>query len=182
MSITVPIKVIQAARKALSFSIKHWKYIVMVALAIALAFSMHNSTSKSHQIDLLKADIKLVETERDLAKSQATVSKLETEQGWSTQLLESERNANKNLQAALAAASDSALAVDRLSKQISDTDKRLSSGSNQALIEYAKTCNSVLETMADRGGAIAKSADEHAIDAERLDQAWPQQVKPDKQS
>ena len=101
---------------------------------------------------------------------------------WSQDLLESERNANKNLQVALAAASDSALAVDRLSKQISDTDKRLSSGSSQALIEYAKTCNSVLETMADRGGAIAKSADEHAIDAERLDQAWPQQVKPDKQS
>lgn len=96
--------------------------------------------------------------------------------------MESEQNANKNLQVALAAASDSALAVDRLSKQISYSDKRLSSGSNQALIEYAKTCNSVLETMADRGGAIAKSADEHAIDAERLDQAWPQQVKPDKQS
>ncbi len=36
--------------------------------------------------------------------------------------------------------------------------------------------------MADRGGAIAAAADGHAIDAERLDQAWPQQVKPDKQS
>lgn len=68
------------------------------------------------------------------------------------------------------------------SRSVIQTNKRLSSGSNQALIEYAKTCNSVLETMADRGGAIAKSADEHAIDAERLDQAWPQQVKPDKQS
>ena len=34
----------------------------------------------------------------------------------------------------------------------------------------------------ERGATIAKSADEHAIDAERLDQAWPQQVKPDKQS
>lgn len=166
----------------IALAIKHWKFIVMAALAITLAFSVTSCTSKSHQIDLLKTEKVLVETERDLAKSQATVSKLETEQGWSDQLLESERNANKNLQAALAAASDSALAVDRLSKQISDTDKRLSTGSNQALIEYAKTCNSVLETMADRGGAIAKSADEHAIDAERLDQAWPQQVKPDKQS
>ena len=36
--------------------------------------------------------------------------------------------------------------------------------------------------MADRGGKIAAAADGHAIDAERLDQAWPQQVKPDKQS
>ena len=166
----------------IALAIKNWKFIVMVALAISLAFSIISCTGKSHQIDLLKSQKTLAETQRDLARSESAAASLETEKVWAHQLLESEQNANKNLQVALAAASDSALAVDRLSKQISDTDKRLSTGSNQALIEYAKTCNSVLETMADRGGEIAKSADEHAIDAERLDQAWPQQVKPDKQS
>ncbi|ENX28695.1 MULTISPECIES: hypothetical protein [Acinetobacter] len=166
----------------IALAIKHWKFIVMAALAIALAFSVTSCTSKSHQIDLLESQKTLAETQRDLVASQHANEVHEVEQVWSQDLLESERNANKNLQVALAAASDSALAVDRLSKQISDTDKRLSSGSNQALIEYAKTCNSVLEKMAERGGAIAAAADEHAIDAERLDQAWPQQVKPDKQS
>lgn len=166
----------------IALAIKHWKFIVMAALAIALAFSVTSCTSKSHQIDLLESQKTLAETQRDLVASQHANEVHEVEQVWSQDLLESERNANKNLQVALAAASDSALAVDRLSKQISDTDKHLSSGSNQALIEYAKTCNSVLETMADRGGAIAAAADGHAIDAERLDQAWPQQVKPDKQS
>ena len=166
----------------LAIALKNWKFIVMVALAISLAFSIISCTSKSHQIDLLESQKTLAETQRDLVASQHANEVHEVEQAWSQDLLESERNANKNLQVALAAASDSALAVDRLSKQISDTDKRLSSGSNQALIEYAKTCNSVLETMADRGGAIAAAADGHAIDAERLDQAWPQQVKPDKQS
>lgn len=166
----------------IALAIKNWKFIVMVALAISLAFSIISCTSKSHQIDLLESQKTLAETQRDLVASQHANEVHKVEQAWSQDLLESEQNANKNLQVALAAASDSALAVDRLSKQISDTDKRLSTGSSQALIEYAKTCNSVLETMADRGGAIAKSADEHAIDAERLDQAWPQQVKPDKQS
>ena len=166
----------------IALAIKNWKFIVMVALAISLAFSIISCTGKSHQIDLLTSQKTLAETQRDLARSESAAASLETEKVWAHQLLESEQNANKNLQVALAAASDSALAVDRLSKQISDTDKRLSTGSNQALIEYAKTCNSVLETMAVRGGAIAKSADEHAIDAERLEQAWPQQVKPDKQS
>ena len=166
----------------LAIALKNWKFIVMAALAIALAFSVTSCTSKSHQIDLLESQKTLAETQRDLVASQHANEVHEVEQAWSQDLLESERNANKNLQVALAAASDSALAVDRLSKQISVTDKRLSTGSSQALIEYAKTCNSVLETMADRGGTIAKSADEHAIDAERLDQAWPQQVKPDKQS
>lgn len=166
----------------ISLAIKNWKFIVMAALAIALAFSVTSCTSKSHQIDLLESQKTLAETQRDLLASQRANEVHEVEQAWSQELLESERNANKNLQVALAAASDSALAVDRLSKQISDTNKRLSSGTHEAIVEYGKTCNFVLKTMADRGGAIAKSADGHAIDAERLDQAWPQQVKPDKQS
>lgn len=166
----------------IALAIKNWKFIVMAALAIALAFSVTSCTSKSHQIDLLEAQKTLAETQRDLLASQRANEVHEVEQAWSQELLESERNANKNLQVALAAASDSALAVDRLSKQISDTNKRLSSGTHEAIVEYGKTCNFVLKTMADRGGAIAAAADGHAIDAERLDQAWPQQVKPDKQS
>lgn len=166
----------------IALAIKHWKFIVMAALAIALAFSVISCTSKSHQIDLLESQKTLAETQRDLVASQHANEVHEVEQVWSQDLLESERNANKNLQVALAAASDSALAVDRLSKQISDTNKRLSSGTHEAIVEYGKTCNFVLKTMADRGGAIAAAADGHAIDAERLDQAWPQQVKPDKQS
>lgn len=166
----------------IALAIKNWKFIVMAALAIALAFSVTSCTSKSHQIDLLESQKTLAETQRDLLASQRANEVHEVEQAWSQQLLESERNANKNLQVALAAASDSALAVDRLSKQISDTNKRLSSGTHEAIVEYGKTCNFVLKTMADRGGKIAAAADGHAIDAERLDQAWPQQVKPDKQS
>lgn len=166
----------------ITLAIKNWKFIVMAALAIALAFSVTSCTSKSHQIDLLESQKNLAETQRDLLASQRANEVHEVEQAWSQELLESERNANKNLQVALAAASDSALAVDRLSKQISDTNKRLSSGTHEAIVEYGKTCNFVLKTMADRGGAIAAAADGHAIDAERLDQAWPQQVKPDKQS
>jgi hypothetical protein len=157
----------------IALAIKNWKFIVMAALAIALAFSVTSCTSKSHQIDLLESQKTLAETQRDLLASQRANEVHEVEQAWSQELLESERNANKNLQVALAAASDSALAVDRLSKQISDTNKRLSSGTHEAIVEYGKTCNFVLQTMAERGGAIAAAADQHAIDAERLDQAWP---------
>lgn len=166
----------------IALAIKNWKLIVIVTLTIALAFSVISSVSKSHQIKLLESQKILADTQRDLVASQHANEMHEVEQAWSQQLLESEQNANKNLQAVLAAASDSALAVDRLSKQISDTNKRLSTGSHQAVIEYGKTCNSILETMAEHGAKIASAADGHAIDAERLDQAWPQQMKPDKQS
>ena len=166
----------------ISLAIKYWKFIVMAVLAIALAFSILNSAGKSHHIDLLESQKKLVETQCDLVASKHANEVYEIEKAWSQELLESERNANKNLQAVLAAASDSTLAVDRLSKQISDANKRLSTGSDQAVIEYGKTCNSILETMAEHGAKIAAAADGHAIDAEKLDQAWPQQLKQDKQS
>lgn len=39
----------------IALAIKHWKFIVMAALAIALAFSVTSCTSKSHQIDLLES-------------------------------------------------------------------------------------------------------------------------------
>ena len=118
----------------IALAIKNWKFIVIAALAIALAFSVTSCTSKSHQIDLLESQKTLAETQRDLLASQRANEVHEVEQAWSQELLESERNANKNLQAALAAASDSALAVDRLSKQISDTNKRLSSGTHEAIV------------------------------------------------
>ncbi len=161
----------------IALAIKYWKFIVMTALAIALVFAVTSCTSKSHQIDLLESQKTLAETQRDLARSETAAASLETEKVWANQLLESEQHANKNLQVALAAASDSALAVDRLSKQISDTNKRLSAGTNEAVIEYGQTCNFVLKTMAERGRAIAAAADGHSIDAERLDQAWPEQTK-----
>ncbi len=83
---------------------------------------------------------------------ESATASLETEKVWAHQLLESEQNANKNLQVALAAASDSALAVDRLSKQISNTDKRLSTGpikpslsTPRPAIPYSKQWQSVVE-------------------------------------
>ncbi len=39
----------------IALAIKNWKFIVMAALAIALAFSVTSCTNKSHQIDLLES-------------------------------------------------------------------------------------------------------------------------------
>ena len=39
----------------LAIVLKNWKFIVMAALVIALAFSVISCASKSHQIDLLES-------------------------------------------------------------------------------------------------------------------------------
>jgi hypothetical protein len=136
----------------LAIALKNWKFIVMAALAIALAFSVTSCTGKSHQIDLLESQKTLAETQRDLARSESATASLETEKVWAHQLLESEQNANKNLQVALAAASDSALAVDRLSKQISDTTNvcpqvpiKPSLNTPRPAIPYSKQWQTVVE-------------------------------------
>ena len=157
----------------IALAIKNWKFIVMAALAIALAFSVTSCTSKSHQIDLLESQKTFTETQRDLARSESAAASLETEKVWAHQLLESEQNANKNLQVALAAASDSALAVDRLSKQISDTNKRLSTAPHQTIIEYTTTNSELLEACTAEYRSLAEKADGHSVDAMRLYDSWP---------
>lgn len=77
----------------IALAIKNWKFIVMAALVIALAFSVTSCTSKSHQIDLLESQKTLAETQRDLARSESAAASLETEKVWTHQLLESEQNA-----------------------------------------------------------------------------------------
>lgn len=70
----------------IALAIKHWKFIVMAALAIALAFSVTSCTSKSHQIDLLESQKTLAETQRDLLASQRANEVHEIEQAWPQQV------------------------------------------------------------------------------------------------
>jgi hypothetical protein len=60
---------------------------------------------------------------------------------------------------------------------------RIASAAQPALAEYASTCTSVFERMAERGerlaqrgAAIAAAADGHAADAVMMRQAWPKKV------
>ena len=61
---------------------------------------------------------------------------------------------------------------DAQKEQISIANQRLSAASSEAVAEYAKTCNLVLEGLATKGGEIAKAADGHEIDTERLEESW----------
>ena len=169
---------------------KRWSLIIILVLYSLFQTWQVNSQAN----DLNKADAKCV-TKVNQAKDELKQYKadqkeaIETakttvatqQQKWAEQLLKVEQNASKKIQDAAAAARSVDVANRGLSEQISRANQRMSSASSEAIAEYAKTCNLVLEEMTTAGGEIAKSADGHEIDTERLEESWDviaSEVKP----
>ncbi|MHA3057669.1 hypothetical protein ACX1NT_07100 [Acinetobacter sp. ANC 5584] len=160
---------------------KRWSLII--ALVLYGVFQTWQSNSLAN--DLNKADAKC-ETKVNQEKSVLTQYKADQkeanenaktavatlQQKWSEQLLKVEQNASKKIQIAAAAASAAQLANHGLSEQISRANQRLPTASNQALIDYSATTGKLLETCTAEYRTMAEKADGHAIDAERLSQAW----------
>jgi len=88
-------------------------------------------------------------------------------------IIEVEQNAIKKIQDANAAARSADLAANGLSKQLSEANKRLSSAPKQTIINYTIANSELLESCTAEYRSLAEKADGHAIDVERLSEAWP---------
>ena len=108
------------------------------------------------------------------AIKKAQEQKAITEKAWSDKYIEVEQNAIKKIQDANAAARSADLAASRLSKQLSEANKRLSTASHQTIIEYTVTNSELLEACTAEYRSMAEKADGHAIDVERLSEVWPE--------
>ena len=96
-------------------------------------------------------------------------------QTWSAKIIEVEQNAIKKIQNANAAARSADLAASGLSKQLSEASKRLSTAPKETIIEYTVTNSELLEACTAEYRSMAEKADGHAIDVERLSEAWPEE-------
>ena len=65
------------------------------------------------------------------------------------------------------------LSADSLSKQLKVANSRLSSASKETIIEYTNTNSDILEKCITEYQEVAKAADGHAADAEKLIESWP---------
>ncbi|TCB83212.1 hypothetical protein E0H90_12930 [Acinetobacter sp. ANC 3791] len=170
---------------------KRWSLII--ALVIYSLFQTWQVNSQAN--DLNKADAKCTtkvnqvqdELNQYKADQKEANEKAKTavdilQQQWSEQLLKVEQNASKKIQDAAAAASNAQLANSRLSEQISRANQHLPTASNQALIDYSTTTGKLLEACTAEYRTMAEKADGHAIDAERLSQAWDVIVSKEKPS
>ena len=159
---------------------KRWTLIIV--LLIYAVFQTWQSNSLAGDLNKVNSECKTkVQQEVDKAVkpyetaiTKAKEQKVITEKAWSDKYIEVEQNAIKKIQDANAAARSADLAASGLSKQLSEANKRLSTAPRQTIIEYTITNSELLEACTAEYRSMAEKADGHAIDVERLSEAWPE--------
>ena len=158
-----------------------WKLKTWIAIAILLLLWLGQIAYTNHLSGKLKeaetaCDVRVAKAIKPYedAIDQAQEEKATIMQTWSDKYIEVEQNAIKKIQDANAAARNADLAASGLSKQLSEANKRLSAASRQTIIEYTITNSELLEACTAEYRGMAEKADGHAIDVERLSEAWPE--------
>ncbi|MHA3081670.1 hypothetical protein ACX1NX_00475 [Acinetobacter sp. ANC 5383] len=160
---------------------KRWSLIIILVLyGLFQTWQVNSQANDLNQADTkcttkvnqAKTELKQYKVDQTEANQKAKTAAITKEKTWTEKLLKVEQDASKKIQNAATTASALDLANHGLSEQISRANEHMSSASREAVAEYAKTCNLVLEEMATTGGEIAKAADGHEIDTERLEESW----------
>lgn len=165
----------------LIWSNKRWTLIIVLLLCLLL---------QTWQVNSLGGDLRDAETACDARVAKAikpyddAIDRAQEEKAtimktWSDKYIQVEQNAIKKIQDANAAARSADVAASGLSKQLSEANKRLSTASHQTIVEYTITNSELLEACTAEYRGMAEKADGHAIDVERLSEAWPEE-KPSK--
>ena len=156
---------------------KFYKYII-IALIVVIAAQLLYANHLAGKLN--KADAVRIKSVADAIKpyqdaiDQAQIEKATIMKTWSDKYIEVEQNAIKKIQDANAAARSADLASSGLSKQLNEANKRLSTASHQTIVEYTITNSELLEACTAEYRSMAEKADGHAIDVERLSEAWPE--------
>ena len=155
---------------------KFYKYIILGLMIFIFGYVFYANSLAGKLANAEKVKTKAV---ADAIKpyqdaiDQAQEEKAAIMQTWSDKYIEVEQNAIKKIQDANAAARSADLAASGLSKQLSEANKRLSTAPRQTIIEYTITNSELLEACTEEYRGVAEKADGHAIDVERLSEAWP---------
>lgn len=165
----------------MSFLLLIWnnkRWTLIIVLLIYAVFQTWQSNSLAGDLNKAEAncDVRVAEAiaPYETAITKAKEQKAITEKAWSDKYIEVEQNAIKKIQDANAAARSADLAASRLSKQLSEANKRLSTAPRETIIEYTITNSELLEACTAEYRSMAEKADGHAIDVERLSGTWPE--------
>ncbi|MHA3054806.1 hypothetical protein [Acinetobacter sp. ANC 4633] len=160
---------------------KRWSLIIVLVLyglfqtwqANSLANDLNKADAQcTAKVNKVQADFDEYKARQKEANEKAKTAAITQEKTWAEQLLKVEQDAGKKIQDAVAAASAAQLANRGLSEQISRANQHLSTASKQTIIDYTIANGELLEVCTAEYRTMAEKADGHAIDAERLSQAW----------
>lgn len=160
---------------------KRWTLIIVLLLCLFFQTWQVNSLGGDLRNAEIACDVRVAKAIKPYedAIDQAQTEKATIMKTWSDKYIEVEQNAIKKIQDANAAARSADLAAGGLSKQLSEANKRLSTAPKETIIEYTITNSELLEACTAEYRGMAEKADGHAIDVERLSEAWPEE-KPSK--
>ena len=159
-----------------------WKFKYWIAIAILSFICFGQLTYTNHlsgklQVAEAACDVRVAKAIKPYedAIDQAQTEKATIMQTWSDKYIKVEQNAIKKIQDANATARSADLAASGPSKQLSEANKRLSTAPKETIIEYTITNSGLLEACTAEYRSMAEKADGHAIDVERLSNAWPEE-------
>lgn len=149
--------------------ISKWRDILIGLLAFLLLICLALLNYKTGQIEKYKQAEIVLQAENAKAKASAALK----EKQWSEQQLKAEQNYNAKIKQIESDADIAQSSADSLSKQLKIAGSRLSSASKETIVEYTIANSDILENCITEYRTVAKKADGHAADAERLRDAWP---------
>ncbi len=147
---------------------------LIIALFLCLLFSLGYANSLKGKLNKLEATHQAYIDNQDMLLAQAQADAARKEKDMAQKALEAERNYNVQIKQISADAVAAKSAANSLSKQLDKAKSRVPSASTKTIIEYVDTSSDVLEHCVAEYREVAKAADEHAADAKRLIEAWPE--------
>lgn len=152
---------------------KFWRECIIVVLAFLLLICLFIQNHQAAEIKDQKRLHANYITQQQLAAEKSKVQAAQQEKVWAEQITKAEQNYNAKIKQIESDASDAQSSANSLSKQLSIAKQRLSAASRETSDEYCATLGNVFERSIEEYTKMARYADEHRANEERLSDAWP---------
>lgn len=152
---------------------KYWRECIIAVLAFLLLICLFIQNHQAAEIKDQKRLHANYITQQQLATERAKVQAAQQEKVWAEQITKAEQNYNAKIKQIESDASDAQSSANSLSKQLSIAKQRLSAASRETSDEYCATLGNVFERSIEEYTKMARYADEHRANEERLSDAWP---------
>lgn len=150
---------------------KRWALIII--LLICCLFQLRQVNQLAGEIKTLKQKHADYITQQQLATERAKVQAAQQEKVWAEQITKAEQNYNAKIKQINADAVAARSSADSLSKQLAIAKQRLSAASRETSDEYCATLGNVFERSIEEYTKMARYADEHRANEEKMSEAWP---------
>ena len=153
--------------------LKYWRECIIAVLAFLLLICLFIQNHQAAEIKDQKRLHANYITQQQLAAEKSKVQAAQQEKVWAEQITKAEQNYNAKIKQIESDASDAQSSANSLSKQLNEANKRLSTASRETSNEYCATLGNVFERSIEEYTKMARYADEHRANEERLSDAWP---------